>query len=88
MGFLTARGVLLTWNLPRIWSAVVGIALGGFFGVLDELHQLYVPGRESSAYDAMADLVGTVLGTLLFIYIGLALYKSDKLYQRPHDKCC
>ena len=88
MGFLIARGVLLTWNLPKIYSALIGIALGGLFGCLDELHQLYVPGRESSIYDAMADVVGTTIGTLLFIYLGMALYKSSKLYSNPHGKCC
>jgi VanZ family protein len=88
MGFIIARGVLLSWNLPKIYSALIGIALGGLFGVFDELHQLYVPGRESSIYDAMADLAGTVIGTLLFIYVGVALYKSHKLYSNPHDNCC
>jgi VanZ family protein len=40
---------------------IVGIVYGG----LDEIHQYFVPGRESSVYDFLADGVG--VGVVLLI---------------------
>ena len=86
MGFFTTRAVLLTWNLPRLWALVLGAALAGSFGALDEIHQAFVPGRTSSVYDALADLSGGVLGALIFLTIGSLVAK--KMYSDCHDKCC
>ena len=36
--------------------------LAGLFGLSDEFHQAFVPGRDASAGDWMADLAGCVLG--------------------------
>jgi len=88
MGFFAARGVLLTWDLPRVWGCVLGTLMAGMLGVLDEIHQYYVPGRTSSAYDAMADFTGAFLGALCFVMLGSLLYQSNRLYPRPHDDCC
>ena len=88
MGFFTARAVLLTWDLPRIWGLVLGAALAATLGALDEIHQYYVPGRHASVYDGMADLAGALLGAILFVYAGTLLYQSRKLYPEAHDKCC
>ncbi|MCE9626085.1 MAG: VanZ family protein [Deltaproteobacteria bacterium] len=88
MGFFTARGVLLTWDLPKVWGCLLGTLMAGSLGVLDEIHQYFVPGRSSSVYDAMADFTGALLGALCFVMLGSLLYRSDKLYSRPHDSCC
>lgn len=42
-------------------AATVAIAVG--YGVLDEIHQLYVPFRYASGYDVIADAVGALIGT-------------------------
>ncbi len=34
-------------------------------GILDEIHQLYVPGRDGSAGDAMLDTLGIILALIL-----------------------
>jgi VanZ family protein len=88
MGFLAARGVLLTWNISRLWGVVLGASMALACGVFDELHQHFVPGRTASVFDALADLVGGVLGAWLFVYLGTWLYGSRKLYPDAHDKCC
>lgn len=31
------------------------------YGILDEVHQLFVPGRWADVYDAMADALGAIL---------------------------
>lgn len=41
------------------------IAFFGFaFGILDEWHQSFVPGREVSGYDLIADVAGSVAASL------------------------
>jgi VanZ family protein len=42
----------------------VAIALTVGYGLLDELHQAFVPGRQPSFGDAAADLVGAAFGAL------------------------
>jgi VanZ family protein len=55
MAVLLAHGV----GRRRLWIPLLAVPL---VGVLDEWHQLYVPGRESSVFDWMADVVGTGVG--------------------------
>lgn len=38
------------------------LALGALYGVSDEWHQAFVPGRTPSAADVAADALGTALG--------------------------
>lgn len=45
------------------WAATVAIAAA--WGVVDELHQAGVPGRDPSGLDLAADLAGAVLGVLV-----------------------
>ena len=44
---------------------LLAIAIAGIYGVLDEVHQRFVPGRMPDALDVLADLIGAVLGVYL-----------------------
>ncbi|MDQ7006921.1 MAG: VanZ family protein [Acidobacteriota bacterium] len=45
-----------------LWGrAMLAICVTTAWGVLDEIHQAFVPGRTASALDALADLGGAVL---------------------------
>ncbi len=57
--------VLLAHGLGRRWWWIPLLAIP-VVGALDEWHQFYVPGRDSSVYDWIADSAGTV--TFLFAY--------------------
>ena len=46
-------------------------AVGASIGALDEMFQSYIPGREMSIYDWIADAVGVGLGTGLTVYLRL-----------------
>ncbi len=48
-------------------------------GILDEIHQLYVPGRDGSAGDVMLDTLGIVLALILCSL----LFKTSLLRKRP-----
>ena len=45
------------------------IVIASFYGVLDELHQFYIPGRYTEFLDWFADTLGTVIGVLLVRYL-------------------
>jgi VanZ family protein len=63
-------GALCFWALRRSTGlsrsrAVVFAALVGLgYGVSDELHQTFVPGRSAEGFDLLADLVGASAGAL------------------------
>ncbi len=46
----------------------IAIVLAGLFGALDELYQLWIPGRNSSFADWSADQVGAVIGAVSYIW--------------------
>ncbi len=48
----------VTWK--RVIAAIV---LSTLYGVSDELHQLFVPGRSADPFDVLADTVGATIGT-------------------------
>lgn len=80
MGFLITRAVFLTWDLSKPIGILLGASLGTALGLFDEFHQYFVPGRNASWADGLADLIGATLGALLFVYFGVLLFKTDKLY--------
>ena len=56
---LLGHGVGRRWLwLPLILAPVIG--------ALDEWHQLYVPGRDASVFDWMADALGTVVAVYVY----------------------
>ena len=45
------------------WLVVgLSVAFAAAYGVLDEYHQSFVPGRDADAWDVMADMVGGMMG--------------------------
>jgi hypothetical protein len=47
---------------PRAFALAAAV----LYGVLDEVHQSFVPGRMPAVGDALADAAGALLGVLLF----------------------
>ena len=43
--------------------AALAIALGVAYGVTDEIHQMFVPGRSAELADLVADAGGVIIGT-------------------------
>jgi VanZ family protein len=66
LGFLVTHACLRTFaRHPRVRVALFAILAGVLWGVLDEIHQAFVPGRSADLLDIVADSVGVTLGTLL-----------------------
>jgi VanZ family protein len=47
---------------PRV--AAIAVIIATLYGVTDELHQSFVPGRVADAWDLLKDLVGAAAGAL------------------------
>jgi len=65
LGFLVTRALKDSFpSLPFLrlfWLAVLFCTL---YGMSDELHQSFIPGRDASGYDVLADGVGGCVGAL------------------------
>lgn len=60
-------GALYYLALPRgtrTWSVVLAIGLASVYGVSDELHQSFVPGRTPDVMDWLVDTAGAALAVL------------------------
>jgi VanZ family protein len=66
LGFLWARAVIQA-RRDRLISGLTRACFGAsLFAILDELHQLFIPGRQCDLGDAIADIIGLILAILLY----------------------
>ena len=66
-------GILLQRSLISIYGKkkrayILCFLLGVGYGITDEVHQLFVEGREASIYDVIADSLGVLLGQLIYYF--------------------
>ena len=59
-GWLCSRS-LGKWRGLSQYRYSLSLALGAFWAGADELHQYFIPGRDSSLWDLLADLLGLAL---------------------------
>ncbi len=57
-------------------QALVAAAAASLYGVSDEIHQLFVPGRDADVIDWLADTSGALLATLLLAWVSRRLGKK------------
>lgn len=56
---------------------ILAVALATIYGLTDEFHQSFVPGRNASAFDVVVDLVGATAGIWIIDHVR-ALRESAK----------
>lgn len=67
LAFWVAFGV---WtHLPTKWRIALPIAIVSVYGIIDEIHQSFTPGRETSVFDWCADTIGAIIGSVVFLYV-------------------
>jgi VanZ family protein len=53
------------WKSLSLFHLNYTFIICGIYGILDELHQLFVPNRSAEVLDWVADILGTILGIIL-----------------------
>ncbi|WP_406661241.1 VanZ family protein [Methanolobus sp. ZRKC3] len=70
----------------RKYAAVFAVVLGVIYGITDEIHQSYVPGRTASVHDLLADGIGVTIAQLVFILFVLKSLQNRKEKKRKEKK--
>ena len=65
LGVLAIRAFHQGLKPLRVAPTMMAMALTVSYGISDEIHQSFVPGRQASAMDLLADVIGFVLAALL-----------------------
>jgi len=74
LGFFTLGAMKTAADGYRLFQPWLAVILVTVYGVLDEFHQHFVPGRSPDINDVMADAAGGILGVwLLYRFIMIRL---------------
>lgn len=77
LGFLLIRALAggrleaMTWRLVLLVTVI-----GGLYGISDEFHQSFIPGRHPSVSDVVADTVGSFVGACAGAALGAWLRRT------------
>jgi len=71
LGGLTLWALRMTKLRGKTHIAYIAFVCAVLYGLSDEIHQLFVPGREFSIMDLLADAVGAALG--IFVAAKIAI---------------
>lgn len=61
--------ILAQFGLKGKYAIIYVMFICLLYAVLDEFHQLYVPGRTSSVRDVLIDFLGSVIGMCLYYLV-------------------
>lgn len=65
LGWLCTRAACGTWPSRATWRiGAFAFFVAALWGLTDEIHQAFVPGRVSELWDWAADCIGSGLGTV------------------------
>jgi VanZ family protein len=63
----------MAWRRAATWrDAAVAVLLATLYGVTDEWHQSFVPGRNATPVDVLIDGLGALLGAGLYLAVDQA----------------
>jgi VanZ family protein len=67
LGILFYRAYRSLWPNASGWSmANASLLSAAFYGLSDEIHQYFVPGRSADPWDWLADTIGAMLGVVAY----------------------
>jgi VanZ family protein len=67
LGLVLSRSLYNTSHLKKSIIFWIIILFGFIIGMSDEFYQSFVPGRQSSIFDFMADALGVLIGTMIYL---------------------
>ena len=76
LGLLIYRAVLKTSFKISVNPIYFSTLLGVVYGLSDEIHQYFVPGRTASPLDLAADSIGVLIGVFLWKEYRKSSYKK------------
>lgn len=77
LSYLLFRALRRNGTNKPLTSAILAIGISTIYGMLDEIHQLFVPGRIFSVYDIFLNLIGSLI--ILFNLYGRTRFLKNKL---------
>lgn len=69
---------LSPFKMPKLYRILIVISFGAVWGLLDEVHQSFVPNRTAALDDWIADVIGVIL-SLLFLRFFVTKEHSNEL---------
>jgi len=57
------------WDGLTLGTATAAVALAAVYGITDEFHQWFVPGRTADVYDWVADCAGAAAGVVFVLLV-------------------
>lgn len=78
---LTLYGCLKWQGAKWFWASWGG---GSLLGVVDEIHQYFIPGRSMLLKDMLIDSAGVLLAVML-LSVTLSLYETIKVWRRERQ---
>jgi VanZ family protein len=69
----------LDWIKAHVLKIIIFAAcLGSVYGITDEVHQYFVPGRDCNIWDWLADTIGAALGASAVVLFRAKLNEYDR----------
>lgn len=56
-------------NIPALNLIIFTIIFGVVYGITDEFHQSFVPGRSVSGFDVFIDAIGSTAGGIIYRWL-------------------
>lgn len=75
LGLLTLRALACWSGLITRHTVVLAVLMAALYGVTDEWHQSYVPGRTTDGWDLCADILGALFGALAYVMLNQYLLR-------------
>jgi VanZ family protein len=85
IAYLALAGTFFFWFSPaqrqfhRLRTFLLIVLISSLYGVIDEIHQFYVPGRDCNVWDWMADTLGAFLGGGAALLVEWWVYKKSQI---------
>lgn len=70
------------WSKKKLYSSTLIFCAA--YAVIDEIYQLFIPGRAFEVFDIVADVAGAAVGLLIFIFISNILKNSRRKKSEQH----
>jgi VanZ family protein len=74
LALLVARAFGGSTSLRGLRLFAIASIVAALYGVSDEIHQSFVPGRDASVEDALADAAGALIGSLGWISLSRVFF--------------